>query len=235
MAKYCTKCGKELEEGKPCECEKTKETTQNISNNLINILKGTFTKPYTTTKETTKESYLITSIIAIIASSVALCLVIVKVLKLTYANTVGAITSSFGYNTNQLGMDITQTLFTCIILVALFYFLYTTVAYIFTNKIEHEENSYKEIVASMTVPAIISTTFSLVSWILLTVFGFIGLIITLAGIILATYYRYQSLIISSKVKEDNRGYLILASQLISVVIVTIIFTSIIPNYTMFLG
>ncbi len=72
MAKFCTNCGKKLEEGKTCSCKKeTKEVaatevkessnkkvvvdttvdTKEITNNVLEIVKGIFTKPVETCKK----------------------------------------------------------------------------------------------------------------------------------------------------------------------------------------
>ena len=64
MAKFCTKCGKKLEDGKTCDCQKNKkveekvvETTStqiDIKESLmdcINVFKKIFTKPVEAIKE----------------------------------------------------------------------------------------------------------------------------------------------------------------------------------------
>lgn len=54
MAKFCTKCGKPLKDGKPCDCEKNKKeevNTNNIGENIINILKEIFVTPFDTIKK----------------------------------------------------------------------------------------------------------------------------------------------------------------------------------------
>ena len=63
MAKFCTKCGKKLEEGKVCDCEKTTSESvktavanNNMVNDYIEVLKGMFTKPLDTMKDYAKKS-----------------------------------------------------------------------------------------------------------------------------------------------------------------------------------
>ena len=51
MAKFCTKCGKKLEEGKTCDCEKTTVVNNNMVNDYMEVLKGMFTKPLDTMKK----------------------------------------------------------------------------------------------------------------------------------------------------------------------------------------
>ena len=59
MAKFCTKCGKEIEEGKTCSCEKevkreTSKTEIDIKESFIdclNIIKKIFVKPFETVEK----------------------------------------------------------------------------------------------------------------------------------------------------------------------------------------
>lgn len=60
MAKFCTKCGKPLEDGKPCDCEKnekvtTTTTSNDLGDNFLNIFKEILIKPFTTVKEYAKK------------------------------------------------------------------------------------------------------------------------------------------------------------------------------------
>lgn len=73
MAKFCTKCGSPLEDGKPCKCEgvEVKETTTskfNIGDLLkeyLEVVKKTFSKPVDTLKEYASDDNFNLSLIAI--------------------------------------------------------------------------------------------------------------------------------------------------------------------------
>ena len=69
MAKYCTKCGKKLEEGQKCDCDKKEKVNAEvveekevitINNDMLNdyveVVKGMFTHPVDTMKEYSKRS-----------------------------------------------------------------------------------------------------------------------------------------------------------------------------------
>ena len=45
MAKFCTKCGKPLKDGKPCDCEKESVSNDNVVGDYLDILKGMFKNP----------------------------------------------------------------------------------------------------------------------------------------------------------------------------------------------
>lgn len=237
MAKFCTKCGSPLKEGQVCECESKEEVkttkeksgqAKNIWDQIVDIFKGSFKKPYATMKKTKSEKYLWASLITIAASAVGLTMVLIKTIKVIYEQSVNAVGSSFGVSNlssaTSLDINIFKTFFMVLLLLAVFYFVYTMTAYIFTNKIQKKNNSYKEILASMAVPAMVSTVFSIGSWILLALLGFFGLLGVSAGMILATFYRYQALMVSTNVDNDKAGYVILAAQMITAITIAIVFS-----------
>ena len=79
MAKFCTKCGKKLEEGKKCSCSKVevvKEETVTIGtnaneivNSLIDIVKGIFVKPIDTIKKYSDDANMVLGFILIAITS----------------------------------------------------------------------------------------------------------------------------------------------------------------------
>ena len=87
MAKFCTKCGKPLEDGKPCDCEKEnkkeeakeikEETTEESSvdvgaalNNCVNILIGMFKNPSKTLAKKANKNNFTLAIVSIIVNTI---------------------------------------------------------------------------------------------------------------------------------------------------------------------
>ena len=82
MAKFCTKCGKKLEDGQVCDCTKTvsqsasqantgSQSTGNIDfnrglNDYLDIIKGIFTKPADTIKKYAQSNKVLLGIVAMI-------------------------------------------------------------------------------------------------------------------------------------------------------------------------
>ena len=76
MAKFCTKCGKKLEEGEVCTCSQNTVKTNTTAagsidvnqgfNDYLNIIKGIFTRPSDTIKEYAKGDKFLLGIIAIV-------------------------------------------------------------------------------------------------------------------------------------------------------------------------
>lgn len=78
MAKFCTKCGKELQEGQVCDCQAT--TTVNSESSIdfkeagkdcLNLVKGIFTKPVETIKNFVADNKLISAIIMIVVAALS--------------------------------------------------------------------------------------------------------------------------------------------------------------------
>ena len=87
MAKFCTKCGKEIKDGKACDCEASVAATTTAAvattggvdiskhiNKYIEIIKGIFTKPIETIKENTKSENFGFAIIALVVNCIVFAL-----------------------------------------------------------------------------------------------------------------------------------------------------------------
>lgn len=93
MAKFCTKCGKEIEEGKTCSCEKevkreTSKTEIDIKESFIdclNIIKKIFVKPFETVEKFAVENKFISGIIFIVTAAIATGIQQVALLKNAYS------------------------------------------------------------------------------------------------------------------------------------------------------
>ena len=77
MAKFCTRCGKKLEEGQVCDCssnvsaptQASASTNVDINqgfNDYINVIKGIFTKPSDTIKEYARSDKFLLGIVAMV-------------------------------------------------------------------------------------------------------------------------------------------------------------------------
>lgn len=109
MAKFCTKCGSPLEDGKCPKCKETKkettkkvETTQTVDMkasfmDCLNILKKVFLKPIETVKEFVTDNKYVTGIIMIVMTAIASGINKIATLKSMY----GA-KSADSFNINDL-------------------------------------------------------------------------------------------------------------------------------------
>lgn len=119
MAKFCTKCGKKLEEGKSCDCEKKVGVTvekqekkvvsrtdsfdiQTCFNSYLEILKNIFTKPVDIIKKFAVEENFILGFIAILVNSLISGVFVYCFVKEAF----GTYTSGMGMYGLALGMGI---------------------------------------------------------------------------------------------------------------------------------
>ncbi len=104
MAKFCTKCGSELVEGKCTKCKETKTEKVEVVEavdvkesfmNALNVFKSIFTKPIETVENFVTENNFVSGIILIVATALATGLHKIAALKEAYSST----------NANSLNVD----------------------------------------------------------------------------------------------------------------------------------
>ena len=101
MAKFCTKCGKKLEEGQVCDCSKTvKQETTVVTNtnantgadikescmDCVNVFKNIFTKPFDAIKAFVCENKFVAGIIMIVLAALSTGLYKIATLKSMYSS-----------------------------------------------------------------------------------------------------------------------------------------------------
>ncbi len=95
MAKFCTKCGRELSEGEVCNCTQTVTTTSNVSNtpvdvkenfmDCVNVFKKIFTKPFEAIKEFVCENKYVAGIIMTVVAALSTGIYKIATLKNMYS------------------------------------------------------------------------------------------------------------------------------------------------------
>lgn len=74
MAKFCSKCGKELVDGQRCDCQPSNASSvdfKECGKDCLNLLKGIFTKPVETIKNFVADNKLISAIIMIVVAALS--------------------------------------------------------------------------------------------------------------------------------------------------------------------
>lgn len=107
MSKFCTKCGKKLEEGQVCDCGKKSKVESKNSNTSIdlkessidclNVFKKIFTKPFEAIKEFVCDNKFIAGIIMIVVAAITSGLYKIATLKSMYSAS-----SASSFNTDDL-------------------------------------------------------------------------------------------------------------------------------------
>lgn len=104
MAKFCTKCGKKLEEGKTCDCSKTVKQETVVQSNTqvdfkescmdcLDVFKNIFTKPFDAIKKFVSENKFVAGIIMVVLAALSSGLYKIATLKSMYSSSSA---SSFG-------------------------------------------------------------------------------------------------------------------------------------------
>lgn len=225
MAKFCSNCGKKLEEGKSCNC---KQETNIMNNELVTsciyIIKNIFVKPIDVVKEYTKANNFKLALILSAIMSILTALFMMPMVK-EFANLI--------YGTGEISLysAFVQTieipyfkifLGVCLLVFSLT-FVFTGALYLANTIIFKGESDFKTIYALYGVCSVV-TSFALALGTLMAFLNiYLGLIVLMAGLILnMTYMIYGIKFIGPK-DENKYGYIYLVAVVVNM-IVTIFIT-----------
>jgi len=210
MAKFCTKCGKKLEDGKTCSClknapKKVQTENKDLITTILDVAKGMFTKPVDTMKSFINDNNFAPALIILGVASVITSIVSCLFIKEVYTTIMSAM-SPFG----SLGMqtDISYPrIFVSTLLgsmasyVALAGLLYLVVAKIFKGA-----SSFKKMVTLLAVANIVMIASLLVSAIFMYVSAQLMLIVLVFGALIYCYNLYNGLKYASDLDANKMGY-----------------------------
>lgn len=200
MTKFCTKCGKKLEDGQKCTCEKIKRETKTFENakeiyeksEIVKIVEKFLDKPIDTLSNLKNHNF--NSYILLIITSLV-------------AGLLGTVFSFRGFSSNIIATSV-MTFITLLILTFTTYLLFNS------NK-KLEFNAFLEItaVSSITLMAgfFIAFIFSFIS-------AFVSLIITTLTILLFIINLYHGILLNVNYDKNKIGYLFISSILLSLVL-----------------
>lgn len=229
MTKFCTKCGKKLEDGKPCDCEskenkKVEEvevvsnTASNYVNDYLDALKGIFTKPVDTMKKYAKSSNFILSLIMIGINSIVFGLFAFFFAK----ESVNLVASLSGYGSLMRGYSIDvpiSVFFIAVLLMAVFFFCLSGLLHLIGSALTKKESDFKAIMGLIGVNSIFTTITTLVAFVFLFLSKWITmLIIAIAGIIylLNTYHGFVGL---TKIDKNKICYVFTGAYVVTLFLV----------------
>ena len=172
MAKFCSKCGKPLEDGKPCSCEgtvKTSSASQKGFGEMLKeyweLVKRVFKEPVTIVEENNSEDKFNLSLVSIAASGIAMGLFMCIGWKLFVA-LMAVFSVSMGSSSSGLASVISMAagevpyfkfFIGGFILVAGMYALMAAVGYLVLNKIFKIDISIKKMFVLVGMASIIKT------------------------------------------------------------------------------
>lgn len=233
MAKFCTKCGKKLEDGKTCDCEKKEnkkieeveaevvnEVTTDYVNEYIDALKGIFTKPVDTMKKYAKSSNFILSLIMIGINSIIFGLFTFFFVKESY----GIVASLSGYGSLLRGYSVEvpiSVFFIAVFLMIIFFFCLGGLLHLIGSALTKKESDFKAIMGLIGVNSIFTTITTLVALVFLFLdeLSWIAiLVLAIAGVIylLNTYQGFVGL---TKIDKNKVCYVFTGAYAITLFVV----------------
>ena len=247
MAKFCTKCGKPLKDGKPCDCEKNiKEDTSNVNNimdNCLSILKGMFKNPSKTLKEEANEDNFNLSLISIIINAIVFGLTIHFLISNIFSKAglnLDNITNSLSNASNQLtalginlnintNFGLTSGVLMLVMSIVIIGLLYLMHSVIFKKTI-----NYKEIVSLVGISELFFTLGLLITFIISFISPLLALLIL---ILIALYFIVninQGIIEITSLNNNQIIYTIAVSIVIPVILFLSVYVSLLSIEVMFL-
>lgn len=226
MAKYCTKCGKKLEEGKACDCSKKEKKVNNINDDMLNdyidALKGIVAKPVDTMKKYTKSSKFNLALI-MLAINVIVSGLFVYLFAKEFAQDIYKLL--FGSYTSLLTPTVSNTeipmsvFFYSILLMALYYLAFAGLLHLICGPIMKKESDFKEVIGLMGVNATFTTVTTLVALIFIFINIQISLIILTLGGVIFLFNIYRGFTEITKVDKNKMTYAFVCAYVLALFIV----------------
>lgn len=207
MAKFCTKCGSKLVDGKCPNCEnKTTEVTTGFDfNELVSAVKGMFTKPVDTIKEVVETENITIGGILIAINAVIIALFCC----LSSKELIGVFASASGFNSliaTSIEIPYARIFFTTLVIVLVTYAILAGLFYLVADKLFHGNSSYKKMLTYLGITSVILTVTMLGTIIFMYVSVQLMMLILLCGIVLSNVYMIQGFRYTSDIDKNKIGY-----------------------------
>ena len=221
MAKFCTKCGKKLEEGKKCDCSKevttVKEETvttgtnaNEIVNSLIDIVKGIFVKPIDTIKKYADDTNMVLGFILIAINSLITGIMGYLLVKESFASIaslfMGDMGSLYALGGSEVEIPFVKVVGIIFLIMAVYFVVLAFTTYLVSNKLFKAETTWKKIIATTGVCSALTSVTSIIGIVCIYISMKVFLIVIgLASMLFSVYY-YHSIKVSSNIDENKQGY-----------------------------
>lgn len=242
MAKFCTRCGKTLEEGKACECVSTMNTpvnqtngTSNIDfnrgfNDYIDIIKGIFVKPADTIKAFTKSNKGLLGGVAILINCLVTGLFFYFFCSKSMTGLMSLFMGGYGsyssYFSSALEVPFARTFFMGFLFVAAWFLVAALIILLFANPIFKDKMDIKKAFALVGTCSVFTT----LTTVLAIVCTFISIPFTIVVLLLgAGFYLthlYQGLSDSTNINKNKLIYVFMPA----VALATFVMVYIVPKF-----
>lgn len=228
MAKFCTKCGKKLEEGQKCDCDKKEKVEVEVEekevitinndmvNDYLNAVKGMFTHPVDTMKEYSKRSKFNLALIMIVINCIISGLFIylfakegaVSLVSMVYGRSYSTIASS--------SMEVPiKVFFIGTLLMAVYFLCFGGLLHFISSTICKKESDAKKIYALIGVTSIFTTITTIVAMIAMYINIWVAIIITTIAGVLYLLHLYHGFTELTKVDKNKIAYVFTTAYVIT--------------------
>ena len=215
MAKFCTKCGKKLEEGETCNCSSAQKTSapaqasfdfNELLNDYVSVIKGIFTNPSDTIKEFAKSSKMVLGIIAMAINTIISGLFFYFYIDKAIGGFLGMFAGGYGsLMSGSLSVPFGRIFFMGLLCMVFWFAICALVIFVIANPVLKDKMDIKKTFALVGVCSIFTTLTTVVALIFTFISVKFALIILLLGSIFYLTHLYQGL---SDVTSINKNRLV---------------------------
>ncbi len=232
MAKFCTKCGKKLEDGKPCSCEE-KKVEENVKkevgttnstdinwyvNSFIDMVKGIFTKPIDTIKKFATEEYFILGIIILVLN--ALLTGVMTYLMLDEVGTTFTNMSGFySFAATSIEIPFMKTLLYVTLFMAVGFVVSALMIYVVAALLFKANTSIKKCISLVGTCASLTLITTILAIVCLYISTKIFFIVLLLAGVLYLCHLYHGIQKVSDIDENKQGYTFLMAVAVATFVV----------------
>ena len=229
MAKFCTRCGKPLEDGKPCSCvndavENSNNTNIDINkgfNDFIGLIAGIFVKPADTIKKySKKDKWLMGVIILAVNCLIGGLLLYCLCLRTGATSLVSSIKSTvFG---SSYRVPFIQPFFGGLFGVAFYFGIIAMGIFLFASVIYKSKYSIKETFALTGSCSIILLMVSILAILISFASAYVAMAFVLIGVLFYLLYLYQGVSDVTNLDKNKLIYAYTPAVVVATVILYII-------------
>ena len=235
MAKFCTKCGKKLDEGEICTCDKSTVsvgcTASSVDinegfNDYVNIIKGIFTRPSDTIKEYAKGNKFLLGIVAIIIN----CLISGLFFYFFIDNAMKSLGGMFGMG-SLMGMGgyslpFGKVFFMGLVFMVFWFAVCALVLFVIANPILKDKMDIKTAFALVGVCSVFTTLTTVVALVLAFMSVKFAFIVLLLGAVFYLTHLYQGLSDITNINKNKLVYTFVPA----VALATFVMIYIVPKF-----
>lgn len=241
MAKFCTKCGRKLEEGEVCNCSQNNVSAQSTSttstagsidinegfNDYLNIIKGIFTRPSDTIKEYAKGDKFLLGIIAIVINCLISGVFFYFFVDKAFGSAMG-IFGGYGSLMSSAGMSLPfgRIFFMGLLFMVFWFAVCALVLFVIANPILKDKMDIKTSFALVGVCSIFTTLTTIVALILTFMSVKFAFIVLLLGAIFYLTHLYQGLSDITNINKNKLVYTFIPA----VALATFVMVEIVPKF-----